>query len=78
MARILPATWNVDFALVNEKKVNRIQEEWNEFGALISNLRLGDDEISIETCTQMEGEEFIELELNIVELEDATLGINYA
>jgi hypothetical protein len=41
-------------------------------------LRLGDDEMSIKTYIQMEGEESIELELSIDELLDATLGINHA
>ena len=45
---------------------------------MISKLRLGDDEMSIETYIQMEREEIIELELNIDELVDVALGINYA
>ena len=49
MARILPATWNVDFALVDERGKNKMQEESNELGALISKLRLGDEDMSIET-----------------------------
>ena len=57
MTRILPATWNVDFALVDEREKNRMREESHELGALISKLRLGDDEMSIETYIQMEGEE---------------------
>jgi hypothetical protein len=65
MARILPATWNVDFALVDEREKNRMRVESDEFGALISKLRLGDDEMSIETYIQMEGEVNIELELSI-------------
>jgi hypothetical protein len=48
MARILPTTWNVDFALVDERAKNRLQKESNEFDALISKLLLGDDEMSIE------------------------------
>ena len=55
-----------------------MQEESNELGALISKLRLGDDEMSIETYIQMEGEESSELKLSIIELVDATLGINHA
>jgi hypothetical protein len=38
---------------------------------------LGDDEMSIKTYIQMEGEENIELELNIDELVDVALGIDY-
>jgi hypothetical protein len=38
MARILPATWNVEFALVDEREKNRIQEESDELGALILKL----------------------------------------
>jgi hypothetical protein len=38
MACILPATWNVGFALVDERGKNRMQEESNEIGALISKL----------------------------------------
>jgi hypothetical protein len=48
--RILPTTWFVDFVLVDEMGMNRLQEESDEFGALISKLRVGDDEMSIETC----------------------------
>ena len=77
MARILHVTWNVDFALVDEREKNRMQEEPQELGALISKLRLGDDEMSIEIYIQMEGEENIELELNIDELVDVALGIDY-
>ena len=57
MVCILRATWNVDFALVDEREKNRMQEESHELGALISKLRLGDDEMSIETYIQMKGEE---------------------
>ena len=49
-----------------------------EFDALISKLRLGDDEMSIETYIQMEGEEITELELRTNELVDVALGTNYA
>jgi hypothetical protein len=49
MARILPTTWDVDFALVDEREKNRTQEESHELGALISKLRLGDDEMSFKT-----------------------------
>ena len=45
---------------------------------MISKLQLGDDEMSIETYIQMEGEEIIELELSIDELVDAALGVNHA
>jgi hypothetical protein len=45
-----------------------MREESHELGAQISKLRLGDDEMSIETYIQMEGEEVIELELNTDEL----------
>jgi hypothetical protein len=75
---ILLATWNVDFALVDEREKNKMREESNELGALISKLQLDDDEISIETYIQMEGEEIIELKLSIDELVDVALGINYA
>jgi hypothetical protein len=40
--------WNVDFALVDERHINKMREESHELGALISKLRLGDDEMSIE------------------------------
>ena len=49
MARILSTTWNVDFALVDEREKIRMEEGSNELGALILKLRLGDDEMSIET-----------------------------
>jgi hypothetical protein len=77
MARILPTTWNVDFALIDEREKNRMQEESDELHALISKLRLGDDEMSIETYIHMEGKENIELELSTNELVDDALGINY-
>ena len=49
MACILPAIWYVDFILVDEREKNRMQEELNELGALISKLRLSDSEMSIKT-----------------------------
>ena len=55
-----------------------MQEELDELSALISKLRLGDGEMSVETYIQMEGEEIIELGLNTNELVDADLGIDYA
>ena len=76
MARVLLATWNVDFALVDEREKNGMQEVSDEFGALISKLRLGDGGMSIETYIMMKGEEIIELELSIDELLDVALGIN--
>ena len=78
MARILHVTWNVDFALIDEREKNRMQKESYELGALISKLRSGGDEMSIETYIQMEGEENIELELSIDELVDVALGADYA
>ena len=45
MARILLATWNVDFALVDERENSRMHEELDELGALISKLCLGNDEM---------------------------------
>jgi hypothetical protein len=56
-----PIQWNVDFALVDEREKNRMREESYELGALISKLRLVDDEMSIETYIQMEGEDITEL-----------------
>jgi hypothetical protein len=41
-------------------------------------MRLGDDEMSIETYLQMEREEITELELSTDELVDAALGVNHA
>ena len=78
MALILPTTWNVDFALVDEREKNRMREKSYELGALISKLRLGDDEMSIETYIFMEGEEITKLELSTDELVDVASGINYA
>jgi hypothetical protein len=49
MASILLTTCNVHFALVDEREKNKMQENSYELGALISKLRLGDDEMSIET-----------------------------
>ena len=70
--------WNVDFALVDERGKNRLQEESNELGALTWKLRLGDDEISIKIYIQMKGEEIIEIEMRTNELVDVALGIKYA
>ena len=78
MMRILPATWNVDFAMVAERGKNRMQEKSDKFSAMISKLRLGDDEKSIETYIQMEGKKITELELSTNELVDVALKINYA
>jgi hypothetical protein len=75
MTRTLPATWN---AQVDEREKNTMREESNELGALISKLRLGDDDMSIETYIQTEGEKITKLELSTNELVDATLKINYA
>jgi hypothetical protein len=58
------------FALVDEREKNRMQEESHELGALISKLRLSDDEMSIKTYIQMKGKEVIELELSTDELVD--------
>ena len=55
-----------------------MQEEFDELGALISKLQLGDDDMSIETYIRMEGEEIFELGLSPNELVDVALGINYA
>ena len=55
-----------------------MREELDELGALISKLRLDDDEMSIKTYIHMEGEEIIELELSIDKLVDAVLGINHS
>jgi hypothetical protein len=78
MACTLPTTWNVDFALVDGREKNKMREESDELGALISKLWLGDDEMSIETYIQMEEEDITELELSTDELVDVALGINYA
>ena len=78
VARILCAIWSVDFALVDERGKSRMQEKLDEVGALISKLRLGDDEMSIETYIQMKGEQKIELELRVKKLVDIALGIDYA
>src|ERR1700737_3969170 len=67
-----------DFVLVDEREKKRMREESDELGALISKLRLGDDEMSIETYIHMEGEEITELELTTDELVDAALGVNHA
>ena len=78
MTCILPATWNANFALVDERVKNKMQKKLDELGGLISKLRLDDDEMSMETCIQMEGKEIAELELSIDELVDVALGINHA
>jgi hypothetical protein len=53
-------------------------EEFDELGALISKLQLGDDEMSIDIYIQIDGKEITELELSTDELVDVALGINYA
>jgi hypothetical protein len=55
-----------------------MREQSHELGALISKLRLGDDEMSFETYIQMEGQEITELDLSIDGLVDAAWGINHA
>ena len=65
---ILLATWNVDFALVNEREKNSMQEESYKLHALISKLRLVDDEMSIKTYIQNGRERDFELKLSIEEL----------
>jgi O-succinylbenzoate synthase len=56
-----------------------MQKESNDIGpgALISKLQLGDDEMSMETYIQMEGEEIAKIEMSTYELVDASLGTNY-
>jgi hypothetical protein len=41
MACISPSTWNVYFALLDEMEKNRMREESDELGDLISKLRFG-------------------------------------
>ena len=53
MALILPATWSVDFTLVDERKMNKMQKLSYGLGDLISKLWLGDDEMSIKTYIQI-------------------------
>ena len=48
-----------------------MREESHVLGIMISKLRLGDDEMPIETYIQMKGEEITELELSTDELVDA-------
>ena len=74
--RILPTTWNINIALVDEREKDIMQKESYKIGAMIS--KLGDDEMSIETSIQMKGKEITKKELNIDELVDVALGINYA
>ena len=59
MAHIVLAICNVDYSLVDEKKKNGMLEKSDEFGALISKLRLDDDEMSIRTYIQIKGEKII-------------------
>ena len=65
---------DVDFALVDEREKNKIRKESDELGALILKLQLDDDETSMETYIQMEGEEITKLDLSIDELVDASSG----
>ena len=53
-------------------------EELDKLGAMLAKLRLGDDEMLIETCIQMKGEDIFELELSTDALVDVASGINYA
>ena len=76
MAHILPTRWNVDFALVNERRRIEWKKQSYELGGLISKLQLGDDEMSIKTYIKMEGKEKTKLKLSTGELVDATLGPN--
>lgn len=54
---------------------NKMQEKFDELGALISKLRLDDDGMSIQIYTHMEGKVNTELELSVHELVDLALGI---
>ena len=45
IARILHGTWNVDYALVDERENNKMQEDPNKLGVLITKLRLDDEEM---------------------------------
>ena len=78
MLRVLPAMWNVGFAMVDEREKDRMHKESDELGALVSKLPLGGDEMSVETYIRMEGGEIIEQELSTDELVDVALGTNYA
>ena len=57
-----------------------MREELDELGALISKLRWGDDEMSIETYIQMEGKKITELESSTINevMDVAFWGINFA
>jgi hypothetical protein len=55
MTCILPTTWNVDFALADEREKNRMREKSDEHGALISKLQLGDDEMSMRLTFRWKG-----------------------
>ena len=61
-------------------RIRVISVEWTSLGLVgsISKLQLGDDEMSIETYIQMQGEEITELELNTDELVDVALGTTFA
>ena len=54
-AGVLPAMWNVGFAMVDEREKDRMHKELDELGALVSKLPLGGDEMSVETYIRMEG-----------------------
>jgi hypothetical protein len=78
MVRILPATWNVDFALVDEREKNRMQGKikwtrWCDFKVAIGCWW----DVNREYI-QIEGEEITKLELSTNELVDVALGISYA
>ena len=64
----------------NLMRIRVISVEWTWLGLVgsISKLQLGDDEMSIETYIQMQGEEITELELNTDELVDVALGTTFA
>ena len=47
MACMLPVTWNIDFALVDDREKNIMPKESYDYkvGAMVSKLQLGDDEL---------------------------------
>jgi hypothetical protein len=77
MSHILPTTWNVDCALIDEREKNRTREESDELGALISKSDWVMMRCQLTLTFKMEREEITPLELSTDELVDVSLGINY-
>ena len=68
MSKIFLADWSADFAMDHECQNSRIKEATNDLASLISSLNLRSEEMPIDEYMQLVGEEFVDVEHNMVEL----------